>query len=251
MTFKATLKGPSLLVDSLSSIAELIDEGIFKITPSGISLVASDRAMVAVTDFHLSKAAFESFEVDKEQSIGLNITNLLSVLKRASGTDTLKFDLSGNKLQIEMSNGGTRRFVVPLINLTQDEIPQIEQLEFSTKVEIESGILQSGIADVEIVSDSVLFQASQDKFVMRAEGDVSSAELELEKGNSHLLSMETKSETKSRYPIDYLKKMVKAAKMSDSVTLQFGQDYPMKLSFKSGDKASLQFVLAPRVSDKD
>lgn len=249
--FKATLKGPSLLTDPLSSIAEIIDEGLFKITPSGISLVAADRAMVAVTDFHLSKNAFENFEVDSDQSIGLNISNLLSVLKRASGGDTLKFDLSDNKLHIEITNGGTRRFVVPLMNITQEEIPQIEQLEFSTKAELKSNILHSGIEDAEIVSDSVLFRASPEKFVMRADGDVSSAELELESGNSHLLSIETESETTSRYPIDYLKKMMKAAKIADAVTVQFGQDYPMKLSFKSGDKASLQFVLAPRVSDKD
>jgi len=247
--FKAILNGPSLLVDPLASIAELIDEGIFKITSSGISLVAADRAMVAVADFHLSKNAFESFEIDSDQSIGLNITNLLSVLKRASGKDVLEFDLVGNRLTIKMKNGGTRRFVVPLIDLTQDEIPQIEQLEFSTKAELDPGTLQSGIEDAEIVSDSVLFHTSPNKFVMRSEGDSSSAELELETGNSHLLSLETDSETKSRYPLDYLKKMVKAAKIADSVMIQFGQDYPMKISFKAGDKASLQFVLAPRVSE--
>ena len=250
MTFKATLNGPSLLVDSMSSIAELIDEGIFKITPSGISLVAADRAMVAVADFHLSKSAFEEFEVDSEQEIGLNIANFLSVLKRASGKDTLKFKLEGNRLHVEMRDGGTRRFVVPLIDLTREEIPQIEQLEFPTRAEIKTSMLQSGIEDAEIISDSVVFHTAPDRFIMRAEGDVSSAELELDTGNPHLVSVEADSDVKSRYPLDYLKKMVKAAKISDTVIVQFGQDYPMKLSFKSGDKASLQFVLAPRVSEE-
>ncbi len=248
--FKAILNGPALLVDPLASIAELIDEGIFKITSTGISLVAADRAMVAVADFHLSKNAFESFEIDSDQSMGLNITNLLSVLKRASGKDTLEFDLSGNRLSIKMKNGGTRRFVVPLIQLTQEEIPQIEQLEFSSRAELSPDVLQSGIEDAEIVSDSVMFHTSPDKFVMRSEGDVSSAELELVTGNSHLISLQADSDTKSRYPLDYLRKMVKAAKIADSVLIQFGQDYPMKLSFRAGDKASLQFVLAPRVSEE-
>lgn len=250
MMFKATLKGPSLLVDSMSSIAELIDEGIFKITSTGISLLAADRAMVAVADFRLSKSAFEEFELDADQTMGLNIANLLSVLKRASGKDTLTLMLDKNRLHIEMKNGAKRKFVVPLIDLTQDEIPQIDQLEFSAKAELNPDVLQSGIDDAEIVSDSVLFQASPGRFLMRSEGDVSSAELELETGNAHLMVLESESETKARYPLDYLKKMVKAAKIADSVTLQFGQDYPMKISFRSGDKASLQFVLAPRVSDE-
>jgi proliferating cell nuclear antigen len=251
MTFKATLIGPGILIDSLSSIAELIDEGIFKITQNGITLVAADRAMVAVADFHLSKAAFQEYEVDTDQSMGLNILNLLSVLKRSSGKDTLKFNLMGNRLHIEMVGDGRRKFVVPLVDLTQDEIPQIEQLEFAAKVELRPDILQSGIEDAEIVSDSVLFVTSPEKFIMRSEGDSSSAELEMEKGNPKMMALEAVSETKSRYPLDYLKKMFKAAKIADSVMLQFGQDYPMKISFKAGDRASLKFVLAPRVSDAE
>jgi proliferating cell nuclear antigen len=89
------------------------------------------------------------------------------------------------------------------------------------------------------------------KFVMKSEGDLSSAELEIESGNPNLVSLESGSDTKSKYPIDYLKKMIKAARIADTVTLQFGQDYPMKMSFKSGDKASLQFILAPRMSDSE
>lgn len=250
-TFTATLSDVSLLRDSLSSIAELIDEGTFKVTQNGISLIAADRAMVAVVDFNISSSAFENYNLEKETTIGLNIANLLSVLKRASSGDKVSFILQNGKMQVDITGSSKRRFVVPLIDLSQDEIPPIEQLEFTTKTELKTDVLQSGVEDAEIVSDSVLFQTTPSRFVMRAEGDVSKAELELEKGDSALINIETQDETKSRYPLDYLKKMVKAAKIADSVHLQFGQDYPMRLSFKSGDKASLQFVLAPRVSEGD
>lgn len=251
MSFKATLNEPGILINSLSSIAEIIDEAVLKVTSSGISLVAADRAMVAVADFHLSKSAFEVFELDSDQSIGLNMSNLISVLKRVSGKDKLKLNLAGNKLQIEITNGSLRKFSVPLIDVTQEEIPQIEQLQFSVKAELHPEVLQAGVEDAEIVSDSITFQISPEKFIMKSEGDLSSAELELERGNAHLLNLESSSEMKSKYPIDYLKKMIKAAKIADSVMLQFGQDYPMKISFKSGDKASLQFILAPRMSDSE
>lgn len=251
MSFKATLNDTDLLVDPLSSIAEIIDEAVFKITPAGISLVAADRAMVAVADFHLSKSAFENFEVDSDQAIGLNMSNLLSVLKRSSGKDKMNLSLVNNKLNIEIVDGGSRKFSVPLIDVTQEEIPQIEQLQFSVKAEIQPDVLQSGVDDAEIVSDSVTFQASADTFIMKSDGDLSSSEMEIKSGSPHLVSLQSDSEAKSKYPIDYLKKMIKAAKIADTVTLQFGQDYPMKISFKSGDKASLQFILAPRMSDSE
>lgn len=247
--FKATIANPALLTDSISSIAELIDEGLFKVSKEGISLVAADRAMVAVVDFRISSSAFESYELDQDTSIGLNVGNLLSVLKRASGKDKVTLNLQDNRMQVEITNDSKRKFVVPVLDLSQEEVPPVDQLEFTVKSELKPEIIQSGIDDAEIVADSVLFHTSPNKFTMRAEGDVSRAELELESGNASLLSLQSNGEIKSRYPLEYLKKMIKAAKIADSVSIQFGQDYPMKLSFKSGDKASLQFVLAPRVSE--
>lgn len=248
--FKARLSEPKVFVNAISTIGELIDEGIFRITKDGISLVAADRAMVAVVDFKINSTAFDEFELGSEQNIGLNITNILSVLKRVGSDDKLSLNLQDSKLEIKLEGKSKRRFVVPLLDISQEEIPPINQLEFVAKAEVKPHILESGIEDADIISDAVLLETLTDKFVMRAEGDVSRAELELERGNESLINLETSSEVRSRYPIDYLKKMVKAAKIADSAIIRLGQDYPMKLEFKSGDKASLSFILAPRVSEE-
>jgi len=249
--FKATLGNVGLLTDSISTIAELIDEGLFKLGKDGISLVAADRALVAVVDFKILSSAFEKYEADEEKSIGLNITNLLSVLKRASADDKATLTLQDSKLEIVLQNASRRRFVLPLLDLSQEEVPPVDQLEFAVSAELKPAVLQSGIADAEIVADSVLFEASPSRFGMRAEGDISSAQLELERGNQSLIELTGTAEVKSRYPLDYLKKMIKGAKIADSVKLNWGQDYPMKIEFKSKDKAQLSFVIAPRVSENE
>ena len=248
--FKATLADVGLLTDSISTIAELIDEGLFKLGKDGIGLLAADRALVAVVDFKIMSSAFEKYEADEEKSIGLNITNLLSILKRASAEDKATFTLADSKLEIVLQNASRRRFVLPLLDLSQEEVPPIDQLEFAVSAELKPSVLQSGIADAEIVADSVLFEASPSRFGMRAEGDISSAQLELERGNASLIVLTAETEVKSRYPLDYLKKIVKAAKIAESVKLNWGQDYPMKLEFKSKDKVILNTVLAPRVSEE-
>lgn len=247
--FSAKLSDTKIFVNAISTIGELIDEGIFNITKDGIDFIAADRAMVAVVDFKMAASAFEEFKIDSDQRIGLNITNLLSVLRRIGADDKMILNLDGSKLEIRLEGKSKRRFVVPLLDITQEEIPPISQLEFPVKVEVKPYILESGIDDAEVISDAVIFEVMKDRFVMRAEGDVSKAELELERGNESLINLEVGSDAKSRYPLDYLKKMIKAAKIADSVTIKLGQDYPMKLEFKAGDKASLSFVLAPRVSE--
>jgi proliferating cell nuclear antigen len=247
--FRATLADVSLLKEPLGSIAEIIDEGLFRITNEGIRFTAADRAMVAVVDFFISCSAFEKFELDHDQKMGLNMANFLSVIRRAGSGDKLTLDLKDAKLQVLLEGGSKRRFVVPLLDIGDEEIPPVDQLEFKTKVVLKTDALQNGISDAEIISDSIIFETSPTRFGMVSEGDVSKFDLELQKGDPALVELTTTESVKARYALDYLKKMAKAAKLADTVTLEHGQDYPMRIAFKSGDKAMLRFILAPRVQE--
>ena len=248
--FKAIMNDSTLFVDSISTIGELIDEGIFKVDKNGLSLLAADRAMVAVVDFKLSAIAFDEFKVDKEESIAINLTNLVSVLKRVKPNDKVTLELKGNMLEIVMKNSSSRRFTVPLLDILQEEIPPVDQLKFNAKIKVKVDVLKSGIEDADVVSDSVVFDASKSKFSMRASGDISSAELLLEKGNDSLVDISAAGDVKSRYPLDYLKKMIKAGKLSGETMMRWSKDYPMRIDFQTVDKVSLSFIVAPRVSEE-
>ncbi len=241
----------TILKDSISTIGELIDEGIFKVDKNGLSLIAADRAMVAVIDFKLPATLFDEFKIEKEEKIAINLTNLVSVLKRIGQNEKLEIELKDNKLEITMRNSSTRKFTVPLLDINQEEIPPVNELDFKARAKVKSNILKSGIEDAEIVSDSVVFEATKDGFAMKATGDISSTELMLEKGNEALLDLNITGESvKARYPLDYLKKMIKAAKLSNDINIRWSKDYPMRMDFSSVDKVSLGFVLAPRVSEE-
>ena len=41
--FKALMSNSSIFVDSITTIGELIDEGVFKINKNGMTLIAADR----------------------------------------------------------------------------------------------------------------------------------------------------------------------------------------------------------------
>ena len=90
---RATIAEPEVLITTVATAAEIIDEGIFKFGKDGISLTAADRAMVAVIDLLISKDAFEEYEVKEEKEIGLNMTNFLSLLKRARGSNKVTLEL--------------------------------------------------------------------------------------------------------------------------------------------------------------
>jgi len=248
--FKAVLNDIDLLKAPLIAISEIVDEAVFRLEKDGIKLRAADRAMVAAVDFYLASTAFDSYEIDEPRDIGLNIENFVSVLKRASAKDTLVLELKDSKLNVILQNSSRRRFSLPLLEISQEEVPQIEQLEFNSKITMDSDVLEQSIKDAAVVADSLLLEATPSKFSLIAEGDISKAEVELEKGNEALAELTTKDVSKARYPLDYLKKMIKGKKISDNVTLEFSTDYPLKLTFSVLDKCKLSFVLAPRVVEE-
>jgi len=180
----------------------------------------------------------------------VNITNFVSIIKRAKPEDKITLELKEGKLEIVMKSDSTRKFTLPLLDMQEEELPSIDKLDFKTKARVKSDVIKNGIDDAEVVSDSVVFEAKKDAFIMKAVGDTSSAELVLNKGDPALIELQG-SESRARYPLDYLKKMIKAAKLSEEATIMWSKDYPMKLSFKDVDKVEMSFILAPRVQEED
>ena len=246
---KVTIAEPEVLITTVATAAEIIDEGIFKFGKDGISLTAADRAMVAVIDLLISKDAFEEYEIEEEKEVGLNMTNFLSLLKRARGSDKISLELVENRLILTIFNGTKRRFTVPLLQLTREEIPPIDQLEFKATVTLKPEVLEDAIKDASVITDAVTFHTTKEYFKISAEGDVSQAELELRQGDEGLIDLEVQENSKAKYPLDYLEKILKAAKISDEVTIKFAQDYPMRIDFKYEGKARISMVVAPRVSE--
>ena len=91
------------------------------------------------------------------------------------------------------------------------------------------------------------FEVEKGEFTIHAAGDLSQAKIEIKEGEN--IKIEASGKVKSKYSIEYLKKMITASKLSGEVSLQFNKDYPLKLEYKSVDKIFLSFILAPRVEN--
>ena len=247
--FSAKLLDTTLLREAMSSIAEIIDETELIIKEDGWRMLAADRAVVAVVDFWMGKDAFTEYRVDAEQRIGINLINLLRVLKRAASNDVLGISLEGNKLQLQLIGDSVRRFSLPIINVTKSELPPLDNLEFTSTFEMSSDVLNSGIEDADLITDSLIFITGADGVRLKADSESAGFELELSHKSPALKSFQNSDSARARYSLDYLKRMLKARKLADNAKVQFSTDYPMKLAFEVPGKAKLNFILAPRRED--
>lgn len=247
---KLVLADPTHLKDSIAVISELVNEARFKIGKDAVELVAMDPANVAMVVFKLLSSGFTEYQVEQETEIGINLSNLKQVLRRTKANDTLSLEVtSENKLQIKISSNSTRTFSLPIIELTERE-QKVPPLTFPATVVTASSVLNEAIEDADVVAESVTLTVDPEKFGVVAEGELSKAHVEIKKGESTTITTSTPAQIKSKYSIEYLKKMILASKLADTVSVSFNQDYPLKLEYKVVDKLFLSFILAPRVENE-
>jgi len=245
---KLTLADTKYLKDSITVISELVNEARFKITPSAIELVAMDPANVAMVIFKLLSSAFTEFTVEQDVEISVNLSNFKQILRRAKPSDMMTLELGEGVLNITLRGDSTRTFSLPLIDIDEKE-QKIPNLEFPVTIRTTSSKFADAIEDVDVVAESVSFVAEPKKFTVHAEGDLSKAHIEIKADDSTHIGTTTQDKIKSKYSVEYLKKMLGGAKLANEATIQFNKDYPLRLEFKELDKVMLAFILAPRVEN--
>ncbi len=245
---KLTLAEPKYLKDSIAVISELVSEARFSIKKEGIEVIAMDPANVAMVIFKLLPSSFTEYNVDEPVEIGVNLNTFKQFLRRAKPTDIVTLALDDSKLKIVLKSNSTRTFHLPIIDMDEGE-QKIPDLNFPVSVIIDSLLLTEAIEDAAVVAESVAFILEKEKFIISAEGDLSKAKVEMINGDDCKIIQETEDRIRAKYSVEYLKRMITASKLADSVTINFNNDYPLKMEYKTVDRLSLAFILAPRVEN--
>lgn len=241
---KLKLEDATLFSKVIDLISELVIEVKIKVNEFGLSIVAIDPANVSMISLRVPKSSFTEFEVDQE-TLGVNLEQLKKVLRRCSKTSSLILERNENFLEIKIEDKIRRLFSLNLIEVEGEDKDFPTHLEYTSKIEIESQDLIDSIEDCAVISDACSFIVSDGKFIIEAK--------EINKAKSEFSGDEVKIEAencRARYSIEYLQKFLKAGKAYKTTQLNFAQDHPLKMDFKS-DVVSLSFLLAPRIETEN
>lgn len=241
---KLTLAEPKLLKESISIISDLVAETRIRVTKNILELIAMDPANVAMVIFRMPSASFSVYDVKEDMTLAINLGNFKQVLRRAKPKDVMTLEALDGKLKITLKEKNVRTFHLPLIDLEEKE-QRVPNLTAKAEIEMPSETLNEAIEDTDIVGESVTFGATEKKLMISAIGDLTKAEVAISADDS--VKIRSEGEQKSKYSIEYLKKMIQGSKLATRVTIKFSNDYPLTLEYKELNKLSLTFILAPRV----
>ena len=237
------LENPLVLSKAIEIISELVTEVRLKINESGMSITAIDPANVAMVEFKLPRNAFSQFETG-EEVLGINLENLKRILKRCNTRSSLILEKKENLLNIQIQDRIKRIFSLSLIEI-EGEDKEMPNLEFSSRVELNSIDLIASIEDCVVVADACSFIINDGMFIIEAK-ELNSARSEFS-GDEAKIKAEN---CKARYSLEYLQKFIKGAKLCEKTILNFANDHPLKIEFKT-EQLELNFILAPRVETED
>ena len=233
---------------SVDAIVTLIDEGSFEFTENGMTLKAMDPSQIAMVSFMMPKSAFERYELGEgKQSIGLNLEGLAKVMARVRQDEKLVMKLDDSKARLVLLFKGktTRRFVLPLLDITSSA-PKEPNIEFESELKCSGNFLKEALKDTGLVSTHVVLSAHDDSFVIEATGDKGEVSIRTEKDSDQIFDYSVKSDARAMFPLDYLNDLLKNTDASTTVELDLRTDAPMKLSYAI-DNAMVTYYLAPRI----
>lgn len=243
---KLTLAETRLLKDSVAIIADLVTEVRFRITKNGVELTAMDPANVAMVIYRLLSSAFAEYKVEHETILAINLNDLKGVLRRVKPADTLTLTTGESKCVITLQGTSKREFSLPLIDIDERE-QKIPELKFAAVVTTTADMLADAIEDADIIGESVAFAIDDETFTVSSASDLSKAVIDIPADAA--TAIKGVAGTRSKYSIEYLKRMTPAGKLATNVEISFSRDYPLRLDYKVIDKMELAFILAPRVEN--
>ena len=245
--FTAIVRADTLQA-TLDSIGVLVDECKIHLTADGLEIRAVDPANVGMVDLALDADAFESYEADGGL-IGVNLVRLQDIAGMASGDDLVHLDLDEETRKLHISIDGLEYTLALIDPESIREEPDLPDLDLSATIVIEGRDIDRAGTAADMVSDHIELgvDESDEQFYVAAEGDTDDVHLEL--GQDDLIDL-TVGPASSLFSLDYLQDMNKAIPKDTEVTMELGEEFPVKLHFDFAESdGTVTYMLAPRIQN--
>ena len=243
--FKAIVSAATL-ASALDSVSVLVDECKIHLDEDGLAIRAVDPANVGMVDLSLEAAAFESYEADGGV-IGVDLTRLEDIASMAESGQLIQLELDEEtrKLHIQIEGLEYTLALIDPDSIRQE--PDIPDLDLPAEVVLEGKDVNRSVKAADMVSDHIALgvDEAEEYFYVDAEGDTDDVHLELTE--VELISLQP-GPAHSLFSLDYLKDMDKAIPGDAEVTLELGEEFPIKIHFGFAEgQGRVTYMLAPRI----
>ncbi|WP_224447896.1 DNA polymerase sliding clamp [Haloprofundus salilacus] len=237
------------LSKTLDPVGVLVDECKIRLDEDGLRISAMDPATVGVVELSLEAGAFESYEADGGV-VGVDVDRLDDVVEMADTGQLVHLELDAETRQLRIRIGGLE-YTLALVDpdaIRQE--PDLDSIELPASAVVEGRQFGRAIDAAEMVSNHVAVGVDEveEQLYVNAEGDVDSVHYELPADD--LVDFQPAS-AHSLFSLDYLTEMNRVVPDDAAVTLELGEEFPMRLGYEFADgEGKALYFLAPRIQSR-
>ena len=238
------VKGEYPIVQAFKGLNVIVNQAVFIFNQDGLTVTAVDPANVSMVQIRAEPQSFDVYTVDEEVKIGLDVDKIFNFLKIAKRKDVIEMEYDKEKNLFKLKVGNIE-YQIAIISPEAIKVPKYPDLEFTVRATIDAGEFKKVIQYIsKIKAEEAVFRSDETGLYIEANTEIdrlvfSAGELEMIEFN--------KGKGKGVYSIEYLKDLVKVAERGDTVTIQFGDDIPLSLTYNVGEKVYIKYLLAPRI----
>ncbi|MBY9008176.1 MAG: proliferating cell nuclear antigen (pcna) [Candidatus Lokiarchaeota archaeon] len=257
MTFKLKIENSRILKGIVETLASIIDETEFRVSPKEFIITAMDPSRICLLKLSLKSDDFDNYECKQDIKIGLNLDDLDKILKRSSTNDSIEIEFkeNDNKIKIIMKREGSSRsrtFSLALLDIEMEEIQmeKLLQIEYKSKWVIDPNFFVEAIKDAEIYSEILNIKAEEKKgLTFSSSGQI--GEMIYDLTEEDLIESNIKDSSTGAYSLTFLKAILKISSITEKLEISLLTDHPLKMIFNLLEGGELSYFLAPRVEEAD
>ncbi|XP_014090525.1 proliferating cell nuclear antigen [Bactrocera oleae] len=258
--FEARLNNATTLKKILDAIKDLLNEGTFDCSDSGIQLQAMDNSHVSLVSLTLRSDGFDKFRCDRNLSMGMNLGSMAKILKCANNDDTVTIKAQDNAdtvtFMFESQNQEkVSDYEMKLMNLDQEHLG-IPETDYSCVVRMPAMEFARICRDLAQFSESVVICCTKEGVKFSASGDVGSANVKLAQNlnvdkEDEVIVIEMQEPVVLTFACRYLNAFTKATPLSNQVQLSMSADVPLVVEYRIADLGHIRYYLAPKIEDDE
>jgi len=207
---------------------------------------------ISIPESDLLEYEYDSDFISKPKAhriIALDHKTLKPIMKKAKKSEPLTIELLENGMvKVEVGEKRKTRIKVAPLNVDFIEIPEnaFDQ-EFGGTLKIYGKLLKDVLSVIRDVSGEIRIKVLEEALKFEGANDVADLDIEVPYDDPTIVEAEADIGTTGLYGVGFLLSVMKAIDNSDIITMEFGEEQPLKLDIPLGENGVFTVIIAPRV----
>jgi hypothetical protein len=246
MSFKLQLGDLGILKSLVNSVCNISTDFCFTIDENGFNGSGINTGHTLFYTYNLQPSVFNDFIVKDKTVVNVDCDEIKKVMSRAGSADVGYLSIVDDELNI-IFEGDSKRSYTLRLQESVDEGLDLPKIDLECKLELPLSVIKDAIKDVELFSDQlIILEVNENKVIISGRSDKSKFNVEYIHGEKVV------GEYRSTFDVELFKNAISQVNFTDTVTLEFGTNKPIKVISKLvTEDGNYQTLIAPRIEDED